>query len=318
MQKKLLFLSGLLLVSAPCYAVDFDVATETTQLNFGKAVQWASTSTVGVSSNGSPLWLRCMKGSGSVADEPAAGTITFSVADLPEGYSSLVIVPTVTSSTRYPLINGTDCTLDVTNLSFSTNSITLTGDAKSGSFNVGGSLQIAGYCSSAYSYTGNISIPYNVQDSTQAVLKSGAVSLPVSFSSQLNASTARDSDMNFGTIITNGEAGSVTMSFTGDITAQTGGVVKLSGATTAGQISIYGAPNGVIKGVTTDESIFLSNGENKITVDTFTKDPAGEFNLTESRNGQGYRLLRIGGTLHFGAGQAAGTYTGTLNVRISY
>ena len=55
-----------------------------------------------------------------------------------------------------------------------------------------------------------------------------------------------------------------------------------------------------------------------MTIDTFNRLPEGLFRLDENRNSQGYKMLHIGGTLHVNANQTAGTYSGTLNVTISY
>ncbi len=313
MNKGLLYIFGLMLIAAPSYAVDVSVATESQKLDFGKAVLLGNTATIGVDSGSRPLWLRSMKA--STGNIPSAGSITFSVSELPDGYDALIIKPSVPADTE---LNGSECRLKITNFSFSANGVTLTESAKSGSINVGGSVQVQGFCGADYSYIGNISIPYSIQDSTQAELKTGVAVLPVEFATEYNTDVTKDTDMNFGTIVTDGTAGTVTMNTEGIITSQTGGVVRLLDTTTAGQISIYGAQNLPITNVTYDELIYLYNGENTITVDTFTLSPGRTFTLNESRNGQGYKMLKIGGTLHFSAKQAIGTYSGTLNVRISY
>ena len=180
-------------------------------------------------------------------------------------------------------------------------------------------MHINGFCDAAYNYTGSISIPYSIQDSPEHEIKTGVAVLPVEFSTQYDANVVKDTDMNFGTIVTDGSAGTVTINTEGLVTERTGGVVQIAGTTTAGQISIYGAVNLPITNVTYEELIYLEDIEhNTVTVDTFTLSPGRTFNLDESRNGQGYKMLKIGGTLHFSANQPAGEYRGTLNVRISY
>lgn len=315
MKNGLLYILSLMLLSAPTYADGVNVSSSATKLDLGKAVLLASTSTVGVDYTSRPLWLRAMKAStGSI---PAAGSITFS-SDMTDGYSTLIIKPTATSSTEFPITGGTSCTLKVTNLSFSANSVTLTESTKSATVNVGGAVHINGFCDAAYNYTGSISIPYSIQDGNKAEIKTGVAVLPVEFSTEYDANVVKDTDMNFGTVITNGAAGTVVMSTEGNITSTTGGVVRVSGNTTAGQVSIYGAENLPISNVTYDEMIYLYNGTNTMTVDTFMLSPGRTFTLNESKNGQGYKMLKIGGTLHVGEKQPTGDYSGILHVRIFY
>jgi len=299
----------------PAYAVEVNVVADTTKLDFGKAVLLASTGSVSVDSGSRPLWLRAMRASTSTI--PTAGTITFSSA-MEDGYDILIIQPTVTSSSEFPLTGGASCDLKVTNLSFSANAVTLTASNKSGSLNIGGSIQIKGFCKADYDYIGTISIPYKIMDNTQTELKTGVVALPIEFHSEYKTDIIKDTDMNFGTVITSGTAGTVVMNTEGIITSTTGGVVKVNGTTSAGQVSIFGAENLPITNVTYDELIYLRNGEYTLTVDTFTLSPGRTFTLNESRNGQGYKMLKFGGTLHVSENQPVGEYRGTLNVRISY
>jgi hypothetical protein len=315
MKKGLLYIFGLMLIAAPSYAVDVSVATESQKLDFGKAVLLGNTATIGVDSGSRPLWLRSMKA--STSNIPAAGTITFS-SNMEDGFDRLIIKPIATSSTEFPLSGGASCELKVTNLSFSASAVALTVSAKSASINVGGSVQIKGFCGADYDYTGTISIPYSIQDGNEAEIKTGVAVLPVEFHSEYKTDVTKDTDMNFGTVITNGVAGTVVMSTEGNITSTTGGVVRVSGNTTAGQVSIYGAENLPISNVTYDEMIYLYNGTNTMTVDTFTLSPGRTFTLNESKNGQGYKMLKIGGTLHVGEKQPTGDYSGILHVRIFY
>lgn len=314
MNKHLLYILSLMLLSAPAYA-DVNVATDATKIDFGKSVLLASTGTVGVDSGSRPLWLRAMRA--TTGTIPTAGTITFS-SDMTDGYEMLIIQPTATSSTEFPITSGSSCALSVTNLSFSANAVTLTTGNKIGSINVGGSVKIDGFCKADYDYTGTISVPYKIMDSTQNELKTGVVALPIEFHSEYKTDITKDTDMNFGQVIINGAAGTVVMNTEGVITTFTGGVVKVNGPTTAGQISIFGAENLPITNVTYDELIYLRNGEHSVTVNNFTLSPGRTFTLNESKNGQGYKMLKIGGTLNIGENQPVGEYSGTLNVRISY
>ncbi len=61
------------------------------------------------------------------------------------------------------------------------------------------------------------------------------------------------------------------------------------------------------------ESTLTNSNSDTMTVDTFTKDLSGTGTLTG-----GTSTFHVGGTLHVGANQASGTYTGTFNVTAAY
>ena len=318
MKNGLLYILGLMLLFSPAYADGVNVvATKTQNLNFGKAVMLATFGTVGIRvSDGEPIWLRCMKS--NTGSEPTVGRITFS-SPMTDGLDVLVIKPTL-ASTEINL-PGNGCTLNVKNLTLSANSVSLTTSAQEQSFNVGGTLEINGYCSANYEYSGEISVNYSVQKVDTTELKSGSVTLPITFQIENRAGIDKDTDMNFGMIITDGTAGTVVLSTSGAISSISDGLRSFGGQT-EGQISIFGTPNMQITGVSYPSSINLcldGNPSNScMTVDTFTRLPDGLFQLDESQNSQGYKMLHIGGTLHVNANQTAGTYSGTLNVTISY
>jgi hypothetical protein len=59
--------------------------------------------------------------------------------------------------------------------------------------------------------------------------------------------------------------------------------------------------------------VTISSGANTMTVDTFTSSPSGTSALTAGADD-----LNVGATLHAGAGQAAGSYTGSFSVSVDY
>lgn len=318
MKSGLLYILSLMLITAPAYADEVNVAaTKTQNLNFGKAVMLATSGTVGIrTTDGEPIWLRCMKS--NTGSEPTVGRISFS-SPMTDGYEVLVIKPTL-ASTEINLL-GTGCTLNVKNLVLSANSANLTASVPTQSFNIGGTLEISGYCSANYEYSGAINVNYSVQKVDTTELKSGSVTLPITFQIENRADVTKDTDLNFGRLVADGTAGTVVLSTSGAISSISDGLHSRGGQT-EGQISIFGTPDMQITGVSYPSSINIcldgDPSNSCMTVDTFTRLPAGLFRLDESRNSQGYKMLHIGGTLHVGANQPAGTYSGTLNITISY
>lgn len=318
MRNGLLYILGLMLLSAPAYAVEVNVvATKTQNLNFGRAVMLATSGTVGIrAADGEPIWLRCMKSNSS--SELSVGQITFE-SPMTDGFDVLVIKPTL-AATEISM-PGSGCTLNVKNLVLSANSLNLTASAPVQSFNVGGTLEINGYCSANYEYSGEISVNYSIQKTDTTELKTGSITLPITFQIENRADVTKDTDMNFGTIITDGTAGTVVLSTSGAISSISDGLRSLGGQT-EGQISIFGTPNMQITGVSYPSAINICLDGNPssscMVVDSFNRLPAGSFRLDESRNSQGYKMLHIGGTLHVNANQTSGSYSGTLNVTISY
>lgn len=316
--RKFVVISVLLfIITHPAAAVDISAAA-TQNLNFGTAVLLASSGTVGIrADDGSPIWLRCMNANTSVS--PTAGQIELS-SPMDEGYETLVIKPDITAASVH--MSASNCSLDVKNLTISATSKILTTTDKTQSFNIGGSLEINGYCSSNYEYSGEVTISYSIQLPDTTEVASGMINLPIIFRIENRADVIKDTDMNFGTIYTTGTAGTVTLSPSGIISYISEGLLS-SGSTSEGQISIFGAPNMQILDVNYADSIQMCldgnpNSESCMILDTFVRTPEGSFTLNESRNNQGYKMLHIGGTLHIGEDQPSGQYSGVLSVNISY
>ena len=300
------------------WAFESEVYTEAVKIDFGRAVLLASTSSVHVSYNGNPLWLRAAKS--NQGTQPVAGTITFRIAqsEWPEEHDVIYIMPNVTSTASFPLGSGAKCSLELSNISFSAPQVVLTKGTNEATLYVGATIKVKGFCDSDYDYAGSVNIPYSVLDSTKTELKSGVVVLPVTFQSEYNNDLVKDKDMNFGEIITDKSEGYVTLSPEGLITAYSDGVETVRGTISAGEVSIYGAYGLAITDVSVDDMIYLYNGEHAMRVDTFTLSPGKSFSLDTEKNNQGYNLLKVGGTLHINENQPAGTYTGVLNIVISY
>ena len=194
MKKGLLYIFGLWLMAAPALADGVDVtASKTQNLDFGTAVMLATTGTVGIrTSDGEPIWLRCMKSNSG--NQPTVGQIAFT-SPMADGFDVLVIKPTL-ATTEINML-GSGCSLNVKNLALSATSANLTPAASTQSFNIGGTLEINGYCSANYTYSGQVSINYSVQKTDMTELKTGSITLPITFQIENRADVTKDTDMNF-------------------------------------------------------------------------------------------------------------------------
>ncbi len=116
------------------------------------------------------------------------------------------------------------------------------------------------------------------------------------------------SDLNFGKVANN-TAGTVVVATDGNASglAQIG-----TTSTTAANFNVTAA-NGFSYKISLPESVELASGANKITVDTFVH------NAGSTPKGTGNaETLAVGATLNVEANQAAGAYTGTFDVTVTY
>ena len=89
----------------------------------------------------------------------------------------------------------------------------------------------------------------------------------------------------------------------------TGGATDLGGASGAARFTVSGTKN-TSYSCTLPGSIQVTSGANSATVDTFTTSPG----LTGNLGPSGKVTIDIGATLHLAAGQAAGSYSGTVDL----
>ncbi|MEG9326717.1 DUF4402 domain-containing protein [Salinimicrobium catena] len=120
--------------------------------------------------------------------------------------------------------------------------------------------------------------------------------------------------MNFGKV-SNGATGTHVLN-TNDSAS---GLVNLGNATpTSGGFTVNAADGYVYTVSFETSSILLKNSADEtktMTVDTFTTFPDISETLTGNASDQEYK---VGATLHVTAGQATGTYTGTIKVTANY
>jgi hypothetical protein len=129
----------------------------------------------------------------------------------------------------------------------------------------------------------------------------------------------KSADMNFGNAaVQAGTGGTVVMAPAGTRTATSGVTLPaVTGTVAAASFSIAGQANYTYAITLPASATTISDGaSHTMTVDTWTSSPSS----TGTLNGSGAQTLTIGGTLHVGAGQTAGSYTsGTpFTVTVNY
>ena len=123
-------------------------------------------------------------------------------------------------------------------------------------------------------------------------------------------SLAKNSDLVFGNVAPTGSAGTVVLSAAGSRTPTN--VTLASGTFNAASFTATGTGSQTFT-ITPDSSASLSDGaSHTLTVDSFTTS-AGAGTLSS-----GNQTFTLGGTLHVGASQVSGAYTGTFNVTVAY
>lgn len=123
-------------------------------------------------------------------------------------------------------------------------------------------------------------------------------------------SVAGTTDLNFGNIVTQADAGTVTISTTGALT-KTGNLVTF-GAVSAGVITINGHPSQNVTVSIADTT--LTGAGAAMDLDTYKLSPASPVPLDSN----GTKAVSVGATLHVNAAQAVGAYTGTYQITVNY
>ena len=118
-------------------------------------------------------------------------------------------------------------------------------------------------------------------------------------------------DMDFGTMVTTGTAGTVTVTPAGARSSVN--VDLLGGVPSAASFDVTGDGNANYS-ITLPSSTTLSSGGDTMTVDTFTDNAGASPKLPPG----GSETFNVGATLNVGATQAAGTYSGTFDVTVNY
>ena len=128
---------------------------------------------------------------------------------------------------------------------------------------------------------------------------------------------ANTANMNFGNVAVSAVAGTVVMT-PAAVRSTTGGCTLpvVTGTVAAGAFNVTGAAAYTYAITLPAAATTITFGANTMTVDTWTSTPSGTGTLSAG----GSQALTVGGTLHVGASQAAGTYiSGTpFTVTVNY
>lgn len=122
-----------------------------------------------------------------------------------------------------------------------------------------------------------------------------------------------DNTLDFGQIAPGASLANVVVAPDGSVTCDA--AVICSGTTDAPTFDVVGSPSALVYITFTNASETLSNGTDTMAVSSFTTDQASD-QLTLDGSGDG--SFTVGGSLAVGASQAAGVYTGTLEVNVAY
>jgi hypothetical protein len=123
-----------------------------------------------------------------------------------------------------------------------------------------------------------------------------------------------DNTLDFGQIAPGASTATIVVAPDGTMTGGCPAAVICAGSTNAPSFDVAGNPNALVYVTFTNASETLSNGTDSMTVDTFTTDGGGQLTLDGSGDGS----FTVGGSLAVAASQAAGVYTGTLEVNVAY
>lgn len=120
--------------------------------------------------------------------------------------------------------------------------------------------------------------------------------------------------LDFGAVVSGASAGTVVITPGGVRSVAGGAVLGNAGAAGAAAFAVAGLPSATYS-ISLPSSITASDANSDdMTVDTFTSNPSG----TGALSVLGVQTLFVGATLHVGANQATGVYTGTYDVTVAY
>ena len=136
-------------------------------------------------------------------------------------------------------------------------------------------------------------------------------------------------DMDFGQIAAGASAGTVTLTASPSATCSTTGPIVRSGVCSAARFGGYGNPWSFVRVARPPGDVLTLTGPGGATMQVTDFTYSGDStmlqvfsNATYVRflviTGDGLFEMSVGGTLHVGANQAPGKYTGTIEVLLNY
>lgn len=121
-----------------------------------------------------------------------------------------------------------------------------------------------------------------------------------------------DTTLAFGTILPFGRPGTAVVPPSGP---ESGSNVFISVPGSSAAWSVTGVPNAPYAITLPSSAVVVSSGSNSMNVDTFTRTGGSSQIFLDAA---GNSSFNVGATLHVGANQPAGVYTGTYTVTVAY
>ena len=124
--------------------------------------------------------------------------------------------------------------------------------------------------------------------------------------------TAQNAALNFGSIVPEGTAGTVTMDSSGVVTSTTNQLIPSSGAL-IGEFTISGGNASHNVAVSVDSSVVIADSSGHNMTVTLTPNT-----LPTALSVAGAAIFKVAGSIAVGANQEPGTYSGTYDVNVVY
>lgn len=295
-----------IVVAAPgiAWATTF---TATKNLSFGTLIPSTTSGSVVIGLSGT------ITTNGSVTVAPSGTTYYAGQAVYTgSGLSAVANVVSMTFlSSSVTLSNGSGGTVTVNNFTITPNlQVSLLNP--SATANVGGTMNFTA-ASTPGNYTGSVQI-----QGSSLLGGNATVTLPITLTLWRPLSVSQTTALSFGGIEARGGNSVV------QIAPQTGARTVTSGQSgvnliasrpgVAGAFAVTGNPSTAVT-ITLPSSITLSGPGAAMTVNNFTSYPA---NGSATLDSTGAMTLNVGASLNVGTNQAAGTYSGTYTLTVSY
>jgi hypothetical protein len=121
--------------------------------------------------------------------------------------------------------------------------------------------------------------------------------------------------LNFGDVVPSGVAGTVSVDAAGVRTSAGGASLGNATGVAAGAFTVGGQANATYSiTLPANGVVTVTSGANSMAVNNFVSNPSG----TGTIGAGGTQALGVGATLSVGINQAAGSYTGTYQVTVTY
>jgi len=280
---------------------------------------------------------------GSVITSTSAGTLVMATTPVPSGARSVTggttlggsptfflgaLTLTGTKNDAYTIENGGGATATLTGPSGKTQTVAFSSvvfsSGLTGTFPASGTtptiyfgltVNVQTTANSATgAYTSSNTFSLKVKDTTGNKTSPAVVFTISTKVDPTPISLAKVADLGFGAVFAGASTGTVVVTPAGARSSTGGATLGAFLPGTAGSFTVTGALSAMYV-ITLPSSVTLSaTGGGTMTVDTFTSTPSA----TGTLNSSGSQALAVGATVHVGASQAQGNYSGTFNVTVAY